>query len=349
MSVERLPFGNMPDGKEVYKYVITNNNDYSVHILTLGATLNSFFVKDSDGALRDVLLGFDSVQDYLEKSDYQGATVGPCCNRIGGAALDINGRHYSLTANEKDVTCLHSGGEFSFVLWNAMVVDADAVELSYLSPDGTNGFPGEKKVKAVFRLDDDNALHIEYDAAADRDTYLNLTNHAYFNLDGYDSGDILSQTLSLNAGSFVPVDALSIPTGEIKAVENTPFDFRAAKKIGTDIEADCEQLRLTGGFDHNFCIDGWDGTLRECACAEAVSGGVKMNVYTTLPGVQFYAGNFLNGTAGKGGKPMNKRSGFCLETQYFPDTPHNAAFPSCLFKAGEHYTSETVYSFSVQK
>ncbi len=345
MSVERISFGVMPDGREVYKYIITNNNECSAHILTLGATLNSFVIEDKCGENRDVLLGFDSVEDYLNLSDYQGATVGPVANRIGGASFDIGTKHYELVANEKDVTCLHSGGEFSFALWNAIVVDSDAVEFSYVSPDGQGGFPGEMTVKVIFSLKDDNRLTIKYEAVSDRDTFINLTNHAYFNLKGYGNGTVLDHTVQINAEKYTPVDEMSIPYGRIDSVEGTPFDFRKPVAIGEHIDDDNEQLKFTGGFDHNFCVDGETGVLRPCAEVFCAESGIKMNVYTTMPGVQFYAGNFLSGTAGKKGVPMEKRSGFCLETQYYPDTPNKADFPQCFFEAGEKFESETVYEF----
>ena len=346
MSVERILFGEMPDGREVYKYIITNNNNYSAHILTLGATLCSFFAEDKNGEMRDVLLCFDSVKDCLELSDYQGVVVGPVCNRIGGASFELNGEKHQLTANEKGITCLHSGGEMGLSLWSAIVTDSDSVELSYTAADGSHGFPGEKKVTVTYKLDDTNALHIKYDAVSSKDTYLNFTNHAYFNLNGYSEGDILSHTLMLDADSVTEVDENSIPTGNNFSVDGTAFDFRAPRVIGKDIDDSHIQLQYTGGYDHNFCINGWDGTLRKFAEATGDISGIKMNVYTTLPGVQFYAGNFLKGIVGKGAHPMERRSGFCLETQYYPDTPNNAGFPSCLFKAGEHYTSETVYEFT---
>ena len=345
MAVERKLFGER-DGRNVYAYTITNNNENSVTALTLGATLQSICVKDKDGKPRDILLGFDTVEDYMELSNYQGATVGPVCNRIGGAAFTVNGKRYELVANEKDVTCLHSGGEFSFALWDAVVVDADAVEFSYVSPDGRNGFPGEVKATVLFTFGDDDALHIRYRAVSSRDTFINLTNHAYFNLNGYGAGDITAHTLRLDADAFTAIDALSIPTGELRPVEGTPFDFRTPQTIGARIDADYDQLRLTGGYDHNFCLNGWDGSLREAGEARGDESGIKMNFYTTLPGVQFYAGNYLSGRKGKAGLPMEKRAGFCLETQFYPDTPNRPGFPSCFFAAGEEYASETVYAFS---
>ncbi len=347
MSVERVLFGEMPDGREVYKYIITNNNNYSAHILTLGATLNSFFAEDKNGDMRDVLLCFDNVKDHLELSDYQGVVVGPVCNRIGGAAFTLDGVKYSLTANEKDMTCLHSGGELGFAVWKAIVTDSDSVEFSYTAADGSHGFPGEKNIKVIYRLDDNNALHIKYEAQSDKSTYLNFTNHAYFNLNGYACGDILSHTLTIDADAITEVDENSIPTGKSLSVDGTPFDFRSPRVIGQGIDDEHIQLQYTGGYDHNFCLNNSDGSLRKIGAAEGDVSGIKMNIYTTLPGVQFYAGNFLKGIPGKSGVPMEKRSGFCLETQHYPDTPNNPEFPSCLFSAGEKYVSETVYEFSV--
>lgn len=346
MAVERDVFGEL-NGKTVYRYTITNNNENSVGIISLGATLQSIILKDKNGESRDILLGFDTVEGYMTLSNYQGATVGPVCNRIGGASFKIGEKKYELTANEKDVNCLHSGGEFSFTLWDAIIVDADAVEFCYVSPDGVNGFPGETKTTVLFSFGDDDALHIRYRAVSDRDTFLNLTNHAYFNLNGYDAGSILDHDMRINADFITAVDAFSIPTGELMAVENTPFDFRTAKKIGKEIGANHPQLALTGGYDHNFCLNGCDGTLKNAGSVTSEESSLKMNFYTTLPGVQFYAGNYLGGRPGKEGKPMEKRTGFCLETQFYPDTPNQPTFPSCFFKAGEAYTSETVYEFGL--
>lgn len=349
MSVTRESFGFMPDNTEIYKYIIENSHGTQAHILTLGATLQSFIIADKNGDMRDVLLGFDTVSDYLTKSNYQGATVGRYANRISGATLEINGEHYCLDANENDVTSLHSAGDFSYSPWKALVPDADMVELSYVSPDGKGGFPGEVSVKVVFRLTEDNELCIRYSGVSTKDTYMNFTNHAYFNLNGYDSGDILSHYLKIDSSFITPVDELSIPQGQPMSVENTPFDFREFTRIGERIDADHVQLKMTGGYDHNYCLVENGASLREIAQSYSTDSGIKMTVSTTLPGVQFYAGNFLKGAEGKNGKAMNKRSGFCLETQFYPDTPHRPDFPSCLYKAGDEYVSETVYAFSVDK
>lgn len=349
MSVEKTVFGNMPDGREVKKYTISNEEGVSVGIIALGATLNSIEMYDKDDNFADILLGFDTVEDYLKLSDYQGATVGPYANRIGGGAFSIDGIKYDVIKNEKDITCLHSGGELSFALWDSIITDTSSVEFSYESKDGVNGFPGNLKVKVVFSLSEENELRIEYSAVSDKKTVINLTNHAYFNLSGYNGGSVLDNILTINADSYTPVDAFSIPTGEIAAVEGTPFDFRSGKPIGQDIDAENQQLVFTGGFDHNFCITGADGTLRECAHVLDPKSGRILKVATTEPGVQLYAGNFLKGTTGKNGEPMNKRSGFCLETQHFPDSPNKPDFPSTVYESGKKYNSVTVYSFGVSE
>jgi len=349
MSVIRESFGFMPDGTEIYKYILENGKGTQAHVLTLGATLQSLIFADKNGEKTDVLLGFDTVSDYLDKSNYQGATVGRYANRIGGASFEINGEKFKLTPNEKNVTSLHSAGDFSYTPWNAIVPDADMVEMSYVSPDGKDGFPGEVAVKVVFRLTEDNKLSIKYSGVSNKDTYMNFTNHSYFNLNGYAFGDILSHYLRIDSSYITPVDELSIPQGDKMSVENTPFDFREFTRIGDRIDDDHVQLKMTGGYDHNYCLSDKQLELREVAQAYSMDSGIKMTVFTTLPGVQFYAGNFLKGAEGKGNVPLNRRTGFCLETQFYPDTPNRPDFPSCLYKAGEEYCSETVYGFSVQK
>ncbi|MBR3955266.1 MAG: galactose mutarotase [Clostridia bacterium] len=350
MTVTKAPFGTMPDGRDVFEFTIENDNGMKVSVLSLGATLRSIILPDKNGNEQDILLGFDTVADYLEKSSYQGAAVGPCANRIGGGKFIIDEQTFDVIKNETDqngngVTCLHSGGEFSFEVWQSIIADSDSVEFCYTSPDGLNGFPGEMKVQIVYKLGQNNDLHISYKAVCDRKTPINLTNHAYFNLAGYASGNILSHVLQLNCSQITPVDAFSIPTGELMSVAGTAFDFTEPKQIGRDINNDEEQLKLTGGYDHNFVIDAADGTLQKCAYVYAENSGIVMNVYTTMPGVQFYAGNFLKGETGKSGTPMEHRSGFCLETQYYPDSPNKPSFPNCIFDAGQEFISETVYTF----
>ncbi len=347
MSVKSSSFGILND-KEIIKYTIENSKGIKVSVITYGATLTEIFAPDLKGEFKDILVGFDDLDGFVNRTDYQGVVVGPYANRIGNAQFSIDGTSYKLTANEKDVTCLHANGEFNTAIWEPEVIDDNSVKFSYISPDGLNGFPGNINVTVTYILNDNNELKLEYFAVSDKKTVINLTNHAYFNLGGYDAGTILNHKIKINADSFTPVDEFSIPTGEIQPVENTPFDFRNFRTIGDDIDFDCDQLNFTGGYDHNFCINYYDGnSLNKAAEVIDEISGRKMEVYTDLPGVQFYAGNFLKGVIGKNNMPMNKRTGFCLETQFYPDSPNKPDFPCCLFDAGEEYKSVTVFKFEV--
>lgn len=345
MSINISDFGCLADGRKVEKYLITNSKGVSASVVTYGATLVSINVPDKNGEFADVLVGFDNLSDMVEKTDYQGVVVGPYANRIGNSSFEIDGVKYDLVPNENVTTCLHSCGEFNTAVWDAEIAGDNSVIFRYVSADGINGFPGRLDVSVRYTLTDENELKLEYDAVSDKKTVINLTNHAYFNLGGYDSGLILDHLIRIDADNYTPVDKISIPTGEIASVENTPFDLRTAKRVGDRIDEDCEQLVFTGGYDHNFCINGYDGSLKLAAEVSDPVSGRKMEVYTDLPGIQFYAGNFLKGVEGKGNFPMNKRSGFCLETQYYPDSPNQPAFPSCIFDAGEKYHTETVFKF----
>lgn len=348
MAVNVSDFGSLKNGKKIEKYTICNINNVKASVITYGATLSELLLPDRNGLFKDILVSFDDIEGFEERSDYQGVIVGPYANRIGNSKFFIDDTEYRLTANEKGVTCLHSNGEFNVAVWSAQVLGENCVEFGYISPDGLNGFPGNTEVKVKYTLTDENELKLEYYAVSDKKTVINLTNHSYFNLGGFDSGTILGHEMMINADKYIPVDSFSIPTGEIADVDGTPFDFRTKKAIGADIDFDCDQLNFTGGFDHNFCIKGYDKTLRKAAEVTEKISGRKLEVYTDLPGVQFYAGNFLNGEIGKAGKPMVKRIGFCLETQYYPDTPNNPDFPQCTFEAGEAFTSETLFKFSVE-
>lgn len=347
MSVNKSNFGIL-NGNEIFKYTIENSNGIKASVITYGATLTEIFTPDKTGEFKDILVGFDDLDGFVNRTDYQGVIVGPYANRIGNAQFSIDNNLYKLTANEKDVTCLHSNGEFNTAVWDAEIINDNSVKFSYLSPDGVNGFPGNIKVNVTYILTDNDELKLEYSAVSDKKTFINLTNHAYFNLGGYDSGTILNHKMKINADSITAVDDFSIPTGEIMPVDNTPFDFRDFRTIGDDIDYNCDQLNYTGGYDHNFCINNYDGkTLNFTAEVIDENSGRKMEVYTDLPGVQFYAGNFLKGIIGKDNKPMNKRTGFCLETQFYPDSPNKPDFPCCLFDAGEEYKSITVFKFDV--
>ncbi|MDR0952191.1 MAG: galactose mutarotase [Oscillospiraceae bacterium] len=342
MSVTKKSFG-----ERAFLYVIENANGMTAVVSDLGAVLQSLRVPDKEGVLTDVVLGYDDVTSYENNPQSQGQIVGRFANRIGGAAFTLNGQTYQLDANEgKNV--LHSGRKsYGIRLWSAEVGD-DAVTFSLISPDGDQGLPGEAKISVRYSLSADNALHIQYCAVSDKDTYFNLTNHAYFNLAGHDSGCVGKQYVTLACSRFTPVDGELIPTGKVASVAGTPLDFTTAKPIARDIDKlECEQLRLGGGFDHNFVIDepGLEKPFARCWSEET---GIVMEAFTDMPAVQFYSGNFMGDVkGGKGGADYPKRGGFCLETQFYPDTPNKPDFPSCLFKAGEAFESETVYKFSV--
>ena len=269
MSITAAPFGTLSDGRPVKKYTLTNSRGMSVALLDYGAYIQSIRVTDKDGVSRDIALGFDDVEGYEMRTDYQGATAGPYANRIAGGRLTIDGREYDLEKNENGSTTLHGCGEYNQAIWDVTVRDA-VVNMRYKRPDGLHGYPGAIDMTVAYSLDEENRLHIRYTGVSDKKTYMNPTDHTYFNLGGYDGGDILSHTLQVFASRYTPVDALSIPTGETAPVAGTPFDFTSPKQIGLEIGAENEQLAFTGGYDHNFCIDGADGTLRKAAEASGL-------------------------------------------------------------------------------
>lgn len=337
-------FGETSDGKKIDIYEIKNSNETTVDIITYGATINNIFTKDRNGELGDILIGFDDIEGNEKLSDNQGVTVGRYANRIANGEFVIDGVKYEVSKNEKGITCLHGGDELSKAVWNAIVVDDNCLEMSYTSPDGAKGFPGKVEFKVNFTLYENDSLKIDYYAVSDKKTVINMTNHAYFNLSGGE--DVLGTELMINADSYTPTDERSIPTGEIRSVEGTAFDFRTAKPIGRDIGANDEQLIMCRGYDHNFCLNEGDGAA---ATAYDRESGRMLEVYTDLLGIQLYTGNFLDGTVnGKGGKPMKKHAGFCLETQFYPNTPNMPEWPQCTFDAGEKFTSTTVFKFSVK-
>ncbi len=337
-------FGTTAKGEAVDIFTIRNSAGTAVDILTYGATVNSIYVADKNGAFADVLSGFDTLEGHEKYSDYQGMTVGRYANRLAGGKFSIDGVEYNVEKNEKGITCLHGGAELSTAVWKAFVVDDNAIEMNYTSPDGAMGFPGKVDFKVTFTLHEDNALKIEYFAVSDKKTVINMTNHAYFNLAG--KGDILAHELMINADAYTPIDENSIPTGEIRPVEGTPFDFRVAKPIGRDINETDDQLAIGKGYDHNFCLNDGEGPI---ATAYDPESGRFLEVFTDLCGVQLYTGNFLDGTnIGKNGNPLIKNAGFCLETQFYPNTPNMPEFPQCTVEAGEKFTSCTVFRFSVK-
>ena len=343
MSITRAPFGALPDGRPVERITLEGRNGLSASILTYGATLQSLCF---DG--RDVVLGYDSLEDYRRCGGYQGATIGRYGNRIAGGRFALGGTTYDVGCNESGRGHLH-GGETGFdkYIWDAEILSDDgepSVRFSLVSADGDMGYPGRLTVSVTFTVRDENALELAYRAVSDKDTVLNLPNHAYFNLNGYDGGDILDNVLTIDADAITPVDGKLIPTGEFLAVEGTPFDFREGKPIGQDIEDPLPQLRLGGGYDHNYVLNG--SGFRRVLSAFAPKTGIRMDCLTDQPGVQFYTANGLKTNVGKGGAGLYRHQGFCLETQHFPDSPNRPQFPSTLLKAGDLFESVTQYVFS---
>lgn len=351
MAVTKSVFGKSPEGKEISLYTLSNGKGMKAEVTNLGAILVRVLVPDAAGRVDDLVLGFDNGESYYGNDSFFGTVIGPCANRTGGAEYTLDGVTYRLDKND-GANNLHTHKQLGFHkrLWDAEMGE-NSVTFSLEDEDGHLGFPGNKKVSVTYSLSAENELTLHYHAVSDKKTIINLTNHSYFNLDGHGAGSIEEHELWLGASHFTPVVPGSIPTGEIRAVAGTPMDFTQPKKIGRDIREDYEQLLLTGGYDHNFVIDGWndDSTLRHIATVKGPKSGRVMKAYTTLPGVQFYAGNFIDAQQGKGGVTYGKRSGFALETQYFPDTIHHENFPSYVFggENGREYDSVTVYKFEV--
>jgi aldose 1-epimerase len=348
---EKIAFGKTPDGQNIDLYTLTNKNGMEVAITNFGGIVVRIRVADRHGKAEDVVLGYDSLDAYVSDKAYFGAIVGRYGNRIAQGKFTLDGAAHALARNNGE-NSLHGGIKgFNKAVWEAREVAAKngpSVELTYTSKDGEEGYPGNLSVKVVYTLTERNELKIDYSATTDKNTVLNLTNHSYFNLNPAGS-DILQHMLMIEADRFTPVDAGLIPTGELKSVAGTPFDFRKETAIGARIEQDDEQLKLGKGYDHNFVLNKkGEGVELAARVVEPTSGRV-LEVLTDQPGVQFYSGNFLDGTVrGKGGKVYQQRSAFCLETQHFPDSPNHPKFPTTELKPGEKYHSTTIYKFSAQ-
>jgi aldose 1-epimerase len=348
-KVTSQPFGKMPDGTPVEIYTLSDGA-YEARIATYGGVVVSLKAPDRGGKVEDVVLGFDNVEGYVgnfngSSNAFFGAIIGRYANRIAHASFLLDGQKYALPQNNGENT-LHGGPHgFNNVVWKAKLV-ADGVELTYLSKNGEAGFPGNLTAVVQYTLVKGD-LRIEYSATTDKDTVVNLTNHSYFNLAG--QGDILGHQLTLHASRFTPVDAGLIPTGELKSVESTPFDFRKATAVGARIAADNEQIRLGRGYDHNWVLDSGGGKLVEAAELYDPGSGRVLKVLTDQPGIQFYSGNFLDGSVkGKGGKSYTLHAALCLETQHFPDSPNQPKFPTAELKPGGKYHTVTVYSLSTR-
>ncbi len=336
------------DGKKVQLFTLTNKNGVTVGITNYGGIVTSWVTPDKNGNKSSVVVGMESLDEYLKKPPYFGAIIGRYGNRIGDAKFKLDGKTYTLAANNGKNN-LHGGNKgFDKVVWDATPAadSTPSLTLNYLSKDGEEGFPGNLKVTVVYTLTDADELNIEYTAETDKATPVNLTNHSYFNLTGSTENTILNHTLQIAADHFTPVDATLIPTGEIKAVKGTVFDFTTPHVIGARI--DSVPGAAPGGYDHNWVLNRTDSSLQLVATLSDTTSGRKLEVYTTEPGIQFYSGNFLDGTFTSGGKPVKFRTALCLETQHFPDSPNKPKFPSTILKPGEKYHTVTKYKVSLQ-
>jgi aldose 1-epimerase len=347
---DRQPYGALPDGSPAEIFTLTNRHGAQARVTNYGGIVVSLTVPDREGQMGDVVLGYDDLDGYLQQNPYFGSIVGRYGNRIGNASFVLGTDTFRLASNN-GVNHIHGGVVgFDKILWRPEDVstpEAPAVRLTYRSPDGEEGYPGNLDVAVTYSFNDRNELRIDYEATTDRETIVNLTNHSYFNLSG--APDILGHEMMIEADHITPVDAGLIPTGALLDVTGTPFDFRQPSPIGARIGDPHEQMVLGRGYDHNYVLDGTRGELKLAARVYEPATGRVMEVLTTQPGVQFYSGNFLNGSiTGKGGTVYGHRSGFCLETQHFPDSPNKPQFPSTLLRPGDTYRHTTVYRFSAE-
>lgn len=345
MSVTKSAFGQTKDGQDVTKYTVTNKKGSSIEVIDFGAILVSVFMPDKDGNLLDVVLGYDNVAAYESNPSYFGTVLGRTCNRTANSSVPVGDMVYKMPENESPNN-LHCGPDgFEKKMWEVTEAEEDHVTFLMVSPDGDHGFAGEFKVYVTYTLTEENEVKIHYNGSCDQDTIANMTNHSYFNLNGHNSGTILDHTLMIYADAFTPVGDGSIPTGEILPVKGTPMDFTSEKVIGEEINADYEQLIRTKGYDHNYVLNQQNGTIRLFAVAKSPKSGMTMECYTDTVGVQFYAGNYINGPEGKGGAFYDERDGFALETQFYPNAANEPSWPSPILKKGEIYDTTTIYRF----
>lgn len=350
------PFGRTADGTPVEVYTLTNSRGVKLRAMTYGAIVLSLDVPDKRGVFADITLGYNTLAEYEKATPYFGAVVGRFGNRIAGGQFSIDGTTYKLANNNTPggkPCSLHGGSRgFDKVVWTAEGLNRDGsqgVRFRYLSKDGEEGYPGNLQVSVTYWLNENSEWRVDYEATTDKATPVNLTQHAYFNLKGEGVGDILGHTLQLAATRFTPVNEGMIPTGEIRSVEGTPLDFRKARTIGDRVNSKEEQMLFGGGYDHNFVLDHQDGFLASAALVFEPTSGRTLEVSTTEPGIQFYCGNFLDGTlSGKSGKKYRHRNGFCLESQHYPDSPNHPEFPSSILRPGKTLRSTTIFRFGVK-
>lgn len=352
LHISTSEFGKLPSGEKITKYQLTNKHGMEVAIINYGGVITNLKVPDKNGVVEDVVLGFNSLEDYLIPPPYFGAIIGRYGNRIAGGKFAIDGEEYTLAQNDGK-NHLHGGNKgFDKVVWEVKPIEKKdylALQLSYTSKDMEEGYPGNLKTIVTYTLDNTNTLKVAYEATTDKKTVVNLTQHSYFNLSGDFSKTILDHQIMINADAFLPVDSSLIPTGEFKDVAGTPFDFRSPKVIGKEINTENKQLERGLGYDHCWVLNNQSQGQRLAATAYDPESGRLMEVYTDEPGIQFYTGNFLDGTLpAKGGGTYAKRTGFCLETQHYPDSPNQKEFPSVELKSGETYKTETSFKFSTK-
>ncbi|MCL1938146.1 MAG: galactose mutarotase [Candidatus Azobacteroides sp.] len=349
MGIEKKNFEKIVDGKPVELFILRNQKGMEMSVINYGAKIVSLLVPDQRGQVKDVVLGKNSIEEYLnDQEPYFGAICGRTANRIADGRFTLEGVEYVLVQNNAP-NSLHGGPKgFHAVVWDAYQPDEQTLQLSYLSKEGEEGFPGNLKVKVVYRLTEENALEIDYEAATDKTTLVNLTNHAYFNLSGEGDPSIEDHVLQIQADSYLPINAVAIPLGNPEKVAGTPFDLRSPHAIGEQIGEDDTQLLYGKGYDHNFVLNPGDMALNWAAKVVSPKTGIEMDIYTTEPGIQLYTGNFLDGSfTGKNGHIYPFRSAFCLETQHFPDSIHHPDYPETILRPGETFRSKTVYAFTV--
>ncbi len=350
--IEKSAFGETPDGQKVEKYTLSNDNGMEIDVITYGGIITRWTAPDKNGNYEDVVLGFNDLESYFGDVPYFGALIGRYGNRIANGQFSLDGETYTLAKNNGP-NHLHGGVKgFDKAVWNAKTENTDdgaSLVLTYTSADGEEGYPGKLDVKVTYTLTGDDQLDIHYEAVTDKPTVVNLTQHSYFNLSGDFSQDILNHEVTLNASAYLPVDAGLIPTGELRPVEGTPFDFTEPKAVGKEINADNEQIKRGGGYDHCWVLKETEENLGFAASAYHPRTGRLLEVYTDEPGIQFYTGNFLDGSlTSKNGGTYGKRSGLCLETQHYPDSPNQETFPTTRLNPGDTYSSHTSFKFSTK-
>ena len=352
VTIKKQSFGKTMDGNEVHQYILKNKKGMEIRVINYGGIITSWKAKDRDGIYQDIVLGFDNIYDYETKNPYFGALIGRYGNRIAKGKFSIDDKNYTLATNN-DVNHLHGGIKgFDKVIWDVDEILGDSstsLVLKYMSSDMEEGYPGNLNVKVIYTLNNNDELSVTYEADTDKTTIVNLTQHSYFNLSGDFNQDISNHDLKINADFFLPVDSTLIPTGEIRDVIETPFDFSQPKKVGRDIEMNNEQINYGNGYDHCWVLNNYGDGVRFVASAYDDISGRLLEVYSDQPGIQFYSGNFLDGSLKSKYKGnYDFRSGFCLETQNFPNSPNENSFPSPLLKPGEKYLSETIFRFSIK-